>query len=165
MNRYFFFLLVISYVFAATYQASMTDLNGNFANVNGGVFHVNDSVIVSTTGHNLAQLTSKTCTSNGGSFLGGGLQCCNVVSDNNCNCPNNAFTLTFSTAGTYFFECAVTGHCAGGLLGQITFTNSTTSSHHVTSSQHKNGAERLSSDLNLLFISSFILFVKFFKLF
>jgi len=192
MNRFFFLTLVISYVFAATYQATISDLNGNFANVNGGVFHVNDSVVVSTTGHNLVQLTSRTC----GAIMLGGLQCCNITASNECNCPSNSFTLTFSTAGTYFFECAIPNHCQElSLLGQITFTNATTSSHHASSShhatsshhassshhatsshhttsshhasssQHKSGAERLTSGLNLLFVASFILFVKFIKIF
>jgi len=142
MNRYFFFILVISYAFAATYSASISDLSSNFTSVNGGVFHVNDSVVVSTSFHNLAQLTTRTCTSSGGSFLSGGLQCCNVSSSATCTCPNSMFTLTFSTAGTYFFECAIPGHCSGSfmLLGQITFSNPiiASSSHHNATSSHHN---------------------------
>jgi len=139
MNRYFFFILVISYVFAATYSATINDLSSNFANVNGGVFHVNDSIVVNTFNfHNFAQLTSKTCTSSGGSFLAGGFQCCNVGTTPSCTC--SSATVTFSTAGTFFFECAVPGHCSGGLLGQITITNPIiqSSSHHNATSSHNN---------------------------
>jgi len=139
-----------------TYQATIFDLSTNFDTVNGGVFHVNDRIIVDTTGgHNIAQLTSKSCNA---PFLKDGLQCCDVMVNNDCLCPNNTYTLQFSTVGTYFFECAVTGHCVSlGLLGQLTIINPSSSTH--------SGAERLSSGLNLLFVASFVLFVKFIKYF
>jgi len=168
--------MVISYVFAATYTATISDLSNNFANVNGGNFLVNDSVTVSTAGgHNIAQIGSKSCSSG---YLSGGLECCDVVTNNNCGCAGSSFTLTFSTNGTYFFKCFVTGHCSGlGLLGQITFNNPTTptsNSHHnstnTTSSKHtpssnKSGAERLISGFGLLFVASFILLIQFVKIF
>jgi len=157
MNRYFFFLLVISYVFAASYSATINDLSNNFANVNSGAFFVNDSVVVSTTGHNLVQITSKSCTA---SFVSGGLQCCDVTTYNNCGCTNSQFTITFSTNGTYYFKCDVTNHCGFGYIGQITFNNlptptssshhnstNTTSSHH-TSSSHHNSTNTTSSHHN-----------------
>jgi len=139
----------------ATFHATIFALSNNFASINGGIFHVNDKIIVDTTGHNLVQLTNKSC---GTAYLSGGLQCCNVTANPSCTCPNNTFTLTFSTAGTYFFECGIPGHCLSyGLLGQLTVLSSTSS--------QPSGAERLTSDLNLLFVASFILFVKFFKIF
>jgi len=138
-----------------TFHATIFDLSNNFAGINGGIFHVNDMIIVDTTGgHNMVQLTNKSC---GSPYLLGGLQCCNVTVNNNCPCPNSTYTLKFSTAGIYFFECALTGHCSTyKLLGQLTI---------LSASSQPSGAERLSSGLNLLFVASFILFVKFFKIF
>jgi len=149
---------------AATYNVAITDLSNNFANINGGIFCIHDKIVVSTPGHNIAQIGNKSCNSG---YLSGGLECCDVVTNNNCACTNNQFTLTFSNNGTYFFKCFVTGHCSSlNLLGQITIGAIAPTSSHPNNgtSSHASGAERLTSGFGLFFVASFILFVKFFKM-